>query len=316
MKKRILALALTLTLVLSFSVQASEPDQQSDYYMGRAETVFSNDHLFYSSNTGIYATLYMARPDGSEAAAIAGNAQSRMVIGPDSNLYFCDMEGNLKCYNVASGTTDILYTTTITNQYGTPEWVEIDFADSTGIQTRHHGYYNISTQTMDTTLEKSRPSIGLSGVSPAPSEYTAVISAQNLKYTKVIQDSDNYIIIGNYVKSGRSSFDLPFDMIGEYVIDKNTKQCVAARTGNPVPDEISRSFEDTSGLYILTRSNALYRIIDGGIYTPVTISEDPNAHISIDTIKGGRLYYRGSEATLNILDIGFGSLPVTPVSIP
>lgn len=312
-KKKIMVIVFILTILMAFPVFAEEPvSDPQNYYQKLQQIVIINDTLYYSikksSNPEISGfSLYCANLDGSNARPVVEQFNHTFVVGIDGKIYFIDSKENiipvvpkeLKRCNPDGSCMETLYQTkedTIYLSDGTPlittyKYINIEFANASGIQT-DKGFFDIASGIFEEGKKVKAPV--KEKITPSEEEIKkaeALLPHHNYADMQAMDKIGDYFKLYIYQPTGNPM--MPYVSDENFLINAKTNTCVATNVkGTPFITEL--------GMFV-DNSDGLYRIEDGGALVKILALENPS---KVYCISHGRIYYKTDieDSQLRIVD--------------
>lgn len=179
---------------------------------------------------------------------------------------------------------------------------EIIFADATGIQLKN-GYYDITTGQYTEGLIKEKKKKGSSRDS-VPQSVIDLIPDNDFDSVRMAQEEGDYVKVLTYEYNSANSWMSPYDLVGEYVINTKSKNCVAYCKWKR-DEEIKGGFGPLA-ITELGLMAGIDRIEDGGRLVklfnvvPSTVTEGPRDFTY--KIIGSTIYYMNGDHDVFIVN--------------
>jgi len=303
------------------STAVSATINKENYYKKAGVIAFSATTMLYYQNLKLYA----ANLDGSNKRLINDNhGNDGIVLGVDNKFYFSDENGTLYRSDANCNNIEALYTDAPSPNYLSngeligwfPGTMNLQYADSNGIQLKE-GYYNINTQTFTENLKADTKNPNdISQLNWF--DYVDAVPHNDYEWLNVKYKDDIYVVVESCVRNPNAGYFGTHFRVGNYIINTKNNKCVGyikGTTENPITsDEYINGIHTSECGLIVTTSNGIYRVENGGAFTTLYGSGESLDTKLYDTwVYGNRLYYKTYDGEFRIISLPQVELPTQPV---
>ena len=195
----------------------------TDYYEEPGKITVTSQAIFHARPYAYNNGLYCCNLDGTNDRFLLERRYD-CVEGVDEKVYCTEYDSQTSTTRLHRFSTDGTIKEEglcTVSKFG----VNIIFADTTGIQLST-GYYDIASgQYIEGLIKEKRKKDSLS--SYVPQNIKELVPHNDYDSIKMLWKEGDYVNVGTYAYNSMNSWMSPYDMVGDYIINTKTRNCVA-----------------------------------------------------------------------------------------